>query len=76
MQSKRSADPQFYRSATQYRQGAGQPQANGANVRVRRCAEFDRAAAKYLGLRAELNVYFEPNDRLVLREHIVGDGAG
>jgi hypothetical protein len=51
----------------------GQSQANRANIRIRRRAEFHRATTKNLRLGAELNVNFEPDHRLVFRQNALGE---
>ena len=51
-------------------QHAGQAEADGADVGVRRRAEFIGAAAPHLRFRFELDVRFQPDDRFVF--HIAG----
>ena len=45
------------------------PEANGADVGIGRRAERVGAAAPHLGLRLELDVCFQPDDRFVFRSH-------
>ena len=59
------AHGKLHRSLIQHRQRAGQSQAYGADVGIRRRAKLCGAAAKNLGLRQKLDVHFQPDHRLV-----------
>ena len=66
VERERSANRKLERAAIQHRQGSGQTQANGTNVRVGRIAEARRASAENLRIGGELDVYLEPDDGLIL----------
>ena len=63
---------EFYRFPVEDRQSAGQAEAYRADIGVRRSAEAGGTSTKYLGARTELNVDFQPDYRLVLRDEVSG----
>ena len=67
---QRRAQRQLQRPLVQHRQRPRQPQAHGTRIRIRRGAEFRRAAAKRLRHRVELRVHLEPDHSLVARHHL------
>lgn len=75
MQSEARSDGELHGLPAKYRQRARQSQTHRAHGGIGRRAKLDRATAKYLGLCAELHVYFEPDDRLVFGQNVLG-GSG
>ena len=67
VQRHRRQHGELHRLPVQHRQRAGQAEAHRADVGVRRIAEVRGAAAEDLRLGQQLDVDFEPDDRLVLR---------
>ncbi len=65
-------DAQFHGLAAQYRQRAGQAEANRAHIRIGRRAEAGGASAKNLGSRGELDVNLQPDHRFIFRNRIEG----
>ncbi len=63
-----------YDFAIQHRQRPRQPQANRADVAVRRVAETRRAATKNLGLGQKLDVHLQPDDGFILGADRSGHG--
>src|SRR5450759_3920906 len=79
VQRERALDGQFHGLAAEHGERAGKAEANRAHVGVGRRAETGGAAAEDLGGRGQLHVDFEPDDRLVARDHLGrrrGDGGG
>ena len=66
VQRRRGQHRKLHRLLVQHRQRAGQSQAYRTDIGVRRIAKAGRAAAEDLGLRQQLDVDFESDDRLVL----------
>ena len=64
---------ELHRFAVQHGQGSRQSQAHGTNVGVGRIAEMSRAGAENLGRGQELDVYLQPDHRLILRCRGYGD---
>jgi hypothetical protein len=63
VQPERRADAELDRAPVQNRQGAGQPEAHGADVGVRLGAELVVVAAEELGSRLQLDVDLEADHR-------------
>src|SRR5579872_516893 len=76
VQRQRGFDRELYRMAAQDRKSSRQPQANRANVGIRRSAETGRAATKDLGACRELDVHFQADYRLVPGDRLRGHGGG
>jgi hypothetical protein len=74
LQSHRRQHREFDRLAVQYRQSTRQSQTHRANICVRRIAKPGRARAKDFRLGQQLYMDFQPNDRLIFREKILGNG--
>ena len=72
IQSHGGEHREFDSLAIQDGQGAGKSQADRADIGVGRIAEMRGAGAKDLGRGQELDVNFEPDDRLVFREDLLG----
>jgi len=75
MQRKSGTDRQFHCLPAENGQGPGQAETHGAYGGIRRRAKLDRTTTEDLRLRAELHVHFEPNDRLVFCQDVLGDGG-
>src|SRR5690606_1963920 len=58
-------DGTLHRPGVRNRQGSGEPEADGADQRVRFRAEFDAAAAEHLGVGGQLGMDFETDDDAV-----------
>ena len=74
VQGKRGAHGQFDGAFVQNWQRAGETEADRADIRVGRVAEAVGASAENLGVGQKLDVDFQADDRLVLREDLGGDG--
>ena len=70
VERQRSQRGKFDGLCVQHRQRAGQPQANGADVRVRVRSEMIGATAKCLCGREQLHVHFKADHWLVLGQNI------
>ncbi len=66
VQRHRRFDGVFDGLTVQYRQHAGMAEADRAGMRIGRRTEFGGAAAEDLGLRVQLDMHFESDDRFVL----------
>jgi hypothetical protein len=69
MQRERRAHGHFDGALVEDGKSAGEAQADRADVRVWRIAEARGAAAENFGAGEELDVNFQADDGLILREH-------
>jgi len=75
MQGERSAHGHFDSALVEHGKSSGQAETDRANVGVRRVAEARGAAAEDFGAREKLDVDFQADDGLVLREHFGREGG-